>query len=100
MGNEYLKIDQSAVIVLPVVIYNTAKITKKAKYGNNWNIHQRFILIFLKDLYTKRNINNTNILTEEIFTTDMMKLFTNEVGTGSDFYNVKITKNMQSNNSS
>ena len=85
MGNEYLKIDQSAVIVLPVVIYNAAKITKKAKYGNNWNIHQRFILIFLKDLYTKRNINNTNILTKEIFTTDM-KLFTNEIETGSDFY--------------
>lgn len=99
MGNEYLKIDQSAVIVLPVVIYNTAKITKKAKYGNNWNIHQRFILIFLKDLYTKRNINNTNILTKEIFTTDM-KLFKNEIEIGSDFYNVKITRNMQSNNSS
>ena len=97
MGNEYLKIDQSAVIVLPVVIYNAAKITKKAKYGNNWNIHQRFILIFLKDLYTKRNINNTNILTKEIFTTDM-KLFKNEIEIGSDFYNVKITRNMQSNN--
>ena len=80
--------------MLPVIIYNAAKITKKAKYGNiGTYIHKRFISIFLKDLYTNRNINNTNILTKEIFTTDM-KLFTNEVGTGSDFYNVKITKNM------